>query len=134
MESSSDEGIAKSKEPFDGSTFQVNALLVNPLQGKKLEEMDTAIKDFMAVTKLERVWTDHIRKGAFLAQDARAFKGEREDGLELEDDERRDLEDELSQMWNQPFLLYALVFCCSLGAATQGWDEVGASYEPTREC
>ena len=65
-----------------------------------------------------------VFKGAFLAQDPKAFDKEREDGRTLDPKELEALERESSSKWNQPFILYALVACCSLGAAVQGWDEV----------
>ena len=70
---------------------------------------------------VEEEWSTIIRKGAYLAQDELAFEREREDGLELKVEERKALHQEEHDIWNQPFILYALVGCCSLGAAVQGW-------------
>ena len=62
-----------------------------------------------------------LRKGAYLAQDDRAFAREREDDLALKQEEEEALYQEANNKWNQPFILYALVGCCSMGAAVQGW-------------
>lgn len=50
---------------------------------------------------------------------------DRDDGLSLKKDEKHALLLEENHRWTQPFILYALVACCSMGAAVQGWDEVG---------
>jgi hypothetical protein len=64
-------------------------------------------------------------KGALLAQSKSAFDEERKDNLELDINERRALHLEHStrflDRFKQPRRLYALVVCCSLGAAVQGW-------------
>lgn len=76
----------------------------------------------LQLTKVpEEEWNTVIRKGAYLAQDDHAFSREREDGLALKREEEEALVQEKEQKWNQPFLLYALVGCCSMGAAVQGW-------------
>lgn len=89
--------------------------------------MNDLIDAFMERTKIDEIYSEHIRKGAFLAQDSEAFKDLREDGLQLKQEERAALlleDPRTGNKWNQPWILYALVGCCSLGAAVQGWDEV----------
>ncbi|KAL8969807.1 MAG: hypothetical protein Q9183_001821 [Haloplaca sp. 2 TL-2023] len=101
--------------------------LVNPFTGKTHGEMNDLIDAFMERSRIDEIYAEHIRKGAFLAQDGEAFDDVREDGLQLKEDERNflNLENPKSgHKWNQPWILYALVGCCSLGAAVQGWDEV----------
>ena len=102
----------------------VNGLLINPFREKTQGEMDTLIENFMQNTEIERFWLSHFRKGAFLAQDSHAFEREREDGLSLSREETQSVIQEYTNKWNQPIILYALVACCSLSAAVQGWDEV----------
>ena len=83
-------------------------------------------KDFMEVTHIDEDWTDTFRKGAFLAQDRHAFDKERDDGLSLkkhEIDALRLEDPHTGNKWDQPFILYALVVCCSLGAAVQVCDD-----------
>ena len=114
----------QSKNDFD---FTINGLLINPFRGKTHDQMVRATKDFMETSQIDDGWLEHIRKGAFLAQDSHAFDKEREDGLSLKRDEAEALRMEnplTGNKWDQPFILYALVVCCSLGAAVQGWDEV----------
>lgn len=101
--------------------------LVNPFGGKSHQEMNDMIDAFMERTKIDEIYSEHIRKGAFLAQDNEAFQVVREDGLQLKQEERAALlleDPRTGNKWNQPWILYALVGCCSLGAAVQGWDEV----------
>ncbi len=84
----------------------------------------------MKKTEIDEDWLPLIRKGAFLAQDREAFMHPRSDGLRLKDDEQRALKQEdprTGNKWNQPWIMYALVGCCSLGAAVQGWDETAVN-------
>ncbi|KAL8948377.1 MAG: hypothetical protein Q9222_005433 [Ikaeria aurantiellina] len=119
----------------DVASLNINSLtewkkLVNPFVGKTHEEMNDLIDRFMEKTKIDEIYAEHIRKGAYLAQDGEAFEDLREDGLQLKQEERAALvmEDPIrGHKWNQPWILYALVGCCSLGAAVQGWDEVSGS-------
>lgn len=101
--------------------------LVNPFMGKTHEEMDDLIDRFMEKTRIDEIYSEHIRKGAYLAQDHDAFDDLREDGLQLKPEERAALvmeDPKRGNKWNQPWIMYALIGCCSLGAAVQGWDEV----------
>ncbi|KAL9002523.1 MAG: hypothetical protein Q9188_004546 [Gyalolechia gomerana] len=118
---------------FDPETASINVIdrlylglpakqLVNPFGGKSHKEMNDLIDAFMERTKIDEIYSEHIRKGAFLAQDSEAFKDLREDGLQLKQEERAALlleDPRTGNKWNQPWILYALVGCCSLGAAVQ---------------
>ncbi|KAL9607545.1 MAG: hypothetical protein Q9167_007548 [Letrouitia subvulpina] len=111
----------------DTGSMNINSKLVNPFQGLRHEEMDELIKAFMSKSRIDSIYEESIRKGAFLAQDKEAFNDTRDDGLELTSEERTTLmleDPKQGSKWNQPWILYALVGCCSLGAAVQGWDEV----------
>ena len=117
-------------EDADQLTANINSKLVNPFRGLRREEMEKKIERFMKQTEIDEIYSDLIRKGAYLAQDAEAFKHSRDDGLRLRHAERRALEQEdpkTGSKWNQPWILYALVGCCSLGAAVQGWDETAVN-------
>jgi hypothetical protein len=100
--------------------------LAQPFSGWTHEQMNAAIDKFIQDSELIE-YESHIRRGAFLAQSKAAFPvgRERSDGLRLKDSERRylDIENSLRRIdkFNQPWRLYALVGCCSLGAAVQGW-------------
>ncbi|KAI4194636.1 MAG: hypothetical protein LQ350_007661 [Teloschistes chrysophthalmus] len=114
----------------DAASLNINSTLVNPFVGKTHKEMNDLIDAFMEKTKIDEIYAEHIRKGAFLAQDSEAFADIRDDGLQLRQEERAalTLEDpKKGNKWNQPWILYALVGCCSLGAAVQGWDETAVN-------
>ncbi|KAL8836642.1 MAG: hypothetical protein Q9176_006155 [Flavoplaca citrina] len=92
--------------------------------------MDDLISQFMEKTSIDEIYAEHIRKGAYLAQDRSAFDDLRDDALTLRPEERSALSMEdpkTGSKWNQPWILYALVGCCSLGAAVQGWDETAVN-------
>ncbi|KAB8346234.1 hypothetical protein FH972_023279 [Carpinus fangiana] len=114
--------------PIDGE-YSINGLLVNPFAGKSREEMDYMIKNFMAVTQIDSHSTDLFCKGALLAQNSDAFKDGELDGMSLRPEEQRALKAEGpdGNKWDQPGILYALVACCSMGAAVQGWDETAVN-------
>ena len=93
--------------------------------------MKDLIRSFRLATQLDDDWAPYIDRAAFLAQDPTAygasFDKQSRDGKYLNSPERAALCTESSthwkKKWQQPMTLYALVACCSLGAATQGWDE-----------
>lgn len=110
----------------------IDSLLINPFGGKRQEEMETLIDNFMTETNIEDIYRDTIRKGAFLAQDSEVLKDKNEgpNNLRLTLEERKalDREDPVhGRKWDQPWILYALVGCCSLGATVQGMDETAVN-------
>lgn len=105
--------------------FQVNQAWINPLHNKTPAEMNALVTAFLQLTNLDEDWHTYIRRGAFLAQDPSAyglaFDERRQDGYALRPSEIRALRMESSKVWrdkwDQPMILFALVACCSLGAA-----------------
>ena len=96
----------------DAAPANINSVLVNPFIGMRHEKMDELIEAFMNNTKIEDIYREVIRKGAFLAQDREAFRGPRTDSLRLKPDELEALRQEdpkTGNKWNQPWILYALV-------------------------
>ena len=114
----------------DSYANELNSRLVNPFIGKRPEEMTKLVEDFVTETEVEEIYYEFFRKGAFLAQDPDALKEPRNDlGLRLDRDEHEALRRERENKWNQKWTMYALVGCCSLGAAVQGWYEIHSSYD-----
>lgn len=102
-------------EDADAPPANINSVLVNPFIGMRHEKMDELIEAFISNTKIEDIYHEVIRKGAFLAQDAEAFRGPRTDSLRLKADELEALRQEdprTGNKWNQPWILYALVGTC----------------------
>jgi len=123
MQRDESEHVNPSQEP---GRDRPDRRLAQPFSGWTHERMTEAIDSFIQHSELHD-YAHYIRRGAFLAQSAAAFpRGrERRDGLQLKDSERKFLDLENSKRridkFNQPWRLYALVGCCSLGAAVQGW-------------
>jgi len=65
--------------------------------------------------------TDTVKRGALVAQDPAHF----EDVPGLTAYEREQLTREVTHKWSQPAAMYYTVILCSVGAAVQGWDQVG---------
>ena len=86
------------------------------------EEINSRVDEFIQETGLG-LYRQSFLKGAFIAQNDRAFDGPREDNLSLEDEERTSLKEEETRRWKHPRSLWQLVILCAVGAATQGWDE-----------
>ena len=115
--------------------FVVNQKWINPFHNKSYADLDRLVTEFLNITKLHRDWHPYVRKGALLAQDPKAFgedfKEQHRSKQLLWPEEIHALEIEASDGWrqklDQPFILFALVACCSLGAAVQGWDEAAAN-------
>lgn len=120
-----------------------NKLLASPFAGWTHDRMTRAIDDFVELSGLED-YDKYIRRGAFLAQSKTAFREgrSRQDDLTLTEEERAALQLENSRRridkFKQPWMMYALIGCCSLGAAVQGWDETavngGQSCDPHLGC
>jgi hypothetical protein len=64
-----------------------------------------------------------LQKGALVAQDPENY----EDLADLNDEEKAVLKDEIDHKWSHPRALYLTVILCSIGAATQGWDQTGSN-------
>ena len=115
--------------------FMVNQSWINPFHNKSHAEMTVLVKDFIIKSGVDEDWHPYLRKGAYLAHDAKAYGANFDDkgldGLFLRPTEIRALRLETSDLrkdkWNQPFTLFALVACCSMGAAVQGWDETAVN-------
>ena len=102
-------------EDIDAAPANINSVLVNPFIGMRREKMDELIDTFINITKIEDIYLDVIRKGAFLAQDSKAFSSPRTDNLRLKPDEVEALRQEhpkTGNKWDQPWILYALVGTC----------------------
>lgn len=66
---------------------------------------------------------DELRKGALLAQAPANFQE-----LDcLSSDDKAVLDHESKHRWSHPLLLWLTIFACSIGAATQGWDQTGSN-------
>ncbi|KAH7112931.1 hypothetical protein B0J11DRAFT_183760 [Dendryphion nanum] len=121
-------GVQQHGKPAFQDQDRPDRRLAQPFSGWEFERMMASIDAFIAESELQD-YADYIRRGAFLAQSKAAFAPgrERRDGLVLRESERRFLDLENSprriDKFKQPWRLYALVGCCSLGAAVQGWDE-----------
>lgn len=63
---------------------------------------------------------DIFRKGALVAQNPNRW----ETIPELDENDRRALQDEANRKWHQPKSMWLTVVVCSIGAAVQGWDQV----------
>ena len=99
-------------DDVDAAPANIDSVLVNPFIGMRHEKMNQLIQSFIINTKIEDIYHEVIRKGAFLAQDSEAFSGPRTDGLRLKPDELEALTHEdpkTGNKWNQPWILYALV-------------------------
>ena len=116
-------------EDMDAAPAHIDSVLVNPFIGMRHEKMDELIETFLNNTKIEDIYHEVIRKGAFLAQDSEAFMSPRTDNLRLKPEEVEALAQEdpkAGNKWNQPWILYALVGgyllcpfeCCSMPRIT----------------
>ena len=106
-------------EDMDAAPAHIDSVLVNPFIGMRREKMDELIETFLNNTKIEDIYHEVIRKGAFLAQDSEAFRSPRTDKLRLKSEEVEALTQEdpkAGNKWNQPWILYALVGAYFLGS------------------
>lgn len=62
-----------------------------------------------------------LKKGALVAQSPRNV----DSIVELDDEDRRVLHEEVTNKWKQPRMLYFTIGLNSIAAAIQGWDQTG---------
>ena len=86
------------------------------------EEVNSRVDEFIQETGLG-LYRQLLLKGAFIAQNDRAFDSPRDDNLSLTTKESTSLQQEETKRWKHPWGLWQLVILCAVGAATQGWDE-----------
>lgn len=110
------------RRPTSNLTQDPNAQIHAPFDRLDEEEMNSRVDEFIQETGLS-LYRQYFLKGAFIAQNDRAFDGPRDDNLSLEDGERASLQQEETRRWKHPRTLWQLVILCAFGAATQGWDE-----------
>lgn len=96
--------------------------IVNPLAHLSKSQLLSQVEAFAAEKGLESD-VDLLKRGALVAQNPADF----ENIDELSREEKDALQHEVLHKWSHPFLLYLTIFLCSVGAATQGWDQTGVS-------
>jgi len=108
--------------PTAGHRVPLSRHLANPLHDIPRDQLLKDVEWFAG----EKGLTEHLpdlQKGALLAQNPGGFEG-----LDcLDEEERAVIRHERAHKWSHPRTLYATVFLCSLGAATQGWDQTGSN-------
>ncbi|KAE8263929.1 hypothetical protein A4X09_0g7098 [Tilletia walkeri] len=100
----------------------VDAVLRNPLHGIPREALFAKVDKFAAEKNLTSE-IDLLRKGALVAQNPADFQS-----IDILTQEERDvIQHEYQNKWAHPMTLYVTIFLCSVGAATQGWDQTGSN-------
>ncbi|EPQ31072.1 uncharacterized protein PFL1_01261 [Pseudozyma flocculosa PF-1] len=96
--------------------------LENPLWGVPRDRLLHDVEVFAREKGLEE-HTELLKKGALVAQDPGMYK----QLAELDQDEKDAITHEFTHRWSHPWTLYLTIFSCSIGAATQGWDQTGSN-------
>ncbi|VDB95914.1 unnamed protein product [Peniophora sp. CBMAI 1063] len=99
----------------------VAAKIINPLEGLSRHHLLRNVDEFVAEKGLPD--NDAFRKGALLAQDPDNF----ENIADLSEEDKEAIRYERAHKWSHPMILYVTIFLCSVGAATQGWDQTGSN-------
>ncbi|KAJ9102052.1 hypothetical protein QFC19_004980 [Naganishia cerealis] len=94
----------------------------NVLSHLSKEELLADVDRFAAEHDLQYAIND-LRKGALLAQRPHHYMSL----PELDEDDRAIITQERLHKWKHPMTLYWTIFVCSVGAATQGWDQTGSN-------
>ncbi|KAH8435109.1 sugar porter family MFS transporter [Aspergillus melleus] len=100
------------------SRTQVTAVFENPLAGIPREQLFEDVDRFCDQYGLQE-YREVFRKGALVSQNPHAAQ----DLPELNEEEKKFLEREVTHKWSQPWQLYFMASMCSLAAAVQGMDE-----------
>lgn len=99
-----------------------HGLIRNPLAGIPRERLLRNVEQF-ALEKGLGEHTDLLKRGALLAQDPINHATM----SDLSADEKQAIAYENAHKWSHPMTLYLTIICCSIGAATQGWDQTGSN-------
>lgn len=95
----------------------------NPLEGIPKEQLLQDVEDFARENDITDI-LPVLRKGALVAQSPHNT-----DRIhELDDEDRRILQEEKTHRWRHPRTLYFTIILNSIAAAIQGWDQTGMSY------
>ena len=114
-----EKGISTTVEDTEASD---NSQVHNVLAHLSREELLTDVDRFATQHGLEYA-IDDLRKGALLAQRPQHYMSI----PELNEEDRAIITQERQHKWKHPLTLYWTIFVCSVGAATQGWDQTGRS-------
>jgi hypothetical protein len=94
----------------------------NPLAGLSRNKLMANVEAFTREKGLDE-HLELFKRGALLAQNPAGVSTLEE----LSEDERRAVEYEYTHKWSHPTMLYFTIILCSIGAATQGWDQTGSN-------
>lgn len=111
-----EKGITTTVEDTEAENNQVHNVLAHLSKEELLIDVDR----FATQHGLEYA-IDDLRKGALLAQRPQQYMSI----AELNDEDRAIITQERQHKWKHPMTLYWTIFVCSVGAATQGWDQTG---------
>ncbi|KIM73040.1 hypothetical protein PILCRDRAFT_803132 [Piloderma croceum F 1598] len=101
-------------------TSNVEARIKNPLTGIPRHQLLRNVEIFAKEHGLSEE-IPVLSKGAILAQSPADFET-----LDVLDDRDQEIiRYEIAHKWSHPWTLYMTVIICSIGAATQGWDQMG---------
>ncbi|PWN42296.1 hypothetical protein IE81DRAFT_137327 [Ceraceosorus guamensis] len=107
---------------LDLSKENSEGLLVNALSGISQDQLFRDVDQFLQEKQIQED-PALFHRAALAAQEPARF--ESIDGLQ--EDERSALQKELTSRWAAPWTLYLTILACSIGAATQGWDQTGSN-------
>jgi sugar porter (SP) family MFS transporter len=99
----------------------IAAKIINPLEGLSRSHLLSNVDTFVAEKNLPD--GEYFRKGALIAQDPEKF----ESVHDLTEEDKEVIRYERAHKWSHPMVLYVTIFLCSIGAATQGWDQTGSN-------
>lgn len=100
-----------------------NCRIKNPLIGIPKEQLIRDVEEFAAKFELTEL-TPYLIKGALVAQSPSHV----DKIVELDNEDRRILDEEATHRWRHPKTLYLTIILNSIAAAIQGWDQTGMIY------
>ncbi|CAG7961555.1 unnamed protein product [Penicillium salamii] len=103
-------------------TENIAGEIKNPLAGIPHDQLMANVTAYATEYDLENI-LPLLKKGALVAQSPAGI-----DGLaELDDNDRRIINEEQTHRWKHPFALYYTIILNSIAAAIQGWDQTGSN-------
>jgi hypothetical protein len=92
----------------------------NPLIGIPKHQLLQDVEAFANQYELQEI-KPYLIKGALVAQNP----GHLDNIVELDDEDRRVVHEEITHKWKHPKILYMTIILNSIAAAIQGWDQTG---------
>ncbi|KAJ5689121.1 Major facilitator superfamily domain general substrate transporter [Penicillium macrosclerotiorum] len=110
------------RDVVKGMNENLTGEIKNPLEGISYDELMRDVEAYANENDLNDI-VPLLKKGALAGQRPTDINSI----VELDEEDRRVLHDEVTRRWHHPWALYYTIILNSIAAAIQGWDQTGSN-------